>query len=189
MAWSMGLLGASLPSVAGGAGAYDLLETQVLASAASSVTFTGLGSYSDYKHLQLRVTARSQRSPETNDGMQLYLNADIGPFNYAHHRLQGDGSSVTSTGSAPAQFIELPSITASGATTNAFGSLIVDILDFSNESKNTTIKSLGGAASNFNQIRLSSGLWMNTNAVTQIRLNPFFSNFAIGSRFSLYGVK
>jgi hypothetical protein len=33
--------------------AFDLLETTTLTTSASSVTFSGLGAYSDYKHLQI----------------------------------------------------------------------------------------------------------------------------------------
>ena len=35
---------------AGAAGSFDLLETQVLGSAQASVTFSSLGTYSNYKH-------------------------------------------------------------------------------------------------------------------------------------------
>ena len=57
MAWNMGLLGAVSPELV--TGAYDLLETTTLTSSASSVTFSGLGSYTDYKHLQIRMVIDS----------------------------------------------------------------------------------------------------------------------------------
>ena len=161
---------------AGGAGAYDLLETTVLTSSASSVSFTGLDSYTDYKHLQLRIVA--------NGGGLIYqrFNSDTGS-NYAEHRLYGDGSSVNSQGFAS----QTEMIIGFGTTTtDVFAACVVDVLDFSSSNKNTTVRSLGGDNSD---VALGSGLWNNTNAVTSTDIFPNSGSFATGSRFSLYGIK
>lgn len=183
----LGILNSQVSPAA--AGAYDLLESTVLTSSASSVTFTGLGSYSDYKHLQLRFIARSDRALATT-GNALNFNSDTGT-NYANHFLTGNGSSVASDdgGGASRSSIALPNIASATETANIFSPSIVDILDFSSTNKNTTIRGLGGSAASSNLIRLFSGLYISTSAITSFTLTPYLSNYVAGSRFSLYGVK
>lgn len=169
---------------AGGAGAYDLLETEILTSAASSVTFTGLDTLAaGYQHLQIRaVSTRSLVSGSSFFGL-MRLNGDTGA-NYATHRLSGDGTSVTST-SAVSDTRML--IFRAGATLGNWPSNVIDILDFANTSKNTTCRSMTGYAPG--GVHLSSGAWFNTDAVTSIELSNASGAFQTGSRFSIYGVR
>jgi hypothetical protein len=174
---------------AGGAGAFDLLETQVLSSSAASVTFTGLDSYSDYKHLQLRTVLRDTRS-SVLEPVFVTLNGDTG-FNYANHNLQGYSGSVSS-GSLTSQPRMRYESGAAGysSVTNGFGAGIIDVLDFSSTTKNTTIRVLSGYPDSTSGVALSSGFWNNTAAVTSIQLIAFGStSFTANSRLSLYGVK
>lgn len=187
---SLILLGILNSQVSGAAaGAYDLLETVELSSSASYVEITGLDSYTDYKHLQLRYTARSDRSGFTQDNLNGYFNSDFSTSNYASHLLYGTGSSVLSGGYAPAA-MQVDALPAASETANVFAAGVMDILDFSNTSKNTTMRNLSGkAGSSVPRIFLWSGLWNSTSAVTSIWLQPFGGNIIAGSRFSLYGVK
>ena len=167
----------------GGAGgpAFDLLESEILTSSAS-VTFTGLGAYSDYKHLQLRIVGGVTTTGGFLNNFRIRLNSDSG-VNYYTHQLQGDGSSVASSGFSfdSIQFHDTL------ARDSLFGALVIDILDFSSTSKNTTLRGLGGGTNTSeNNIGLYSGLWVNTNAVTELDL---YDTYKAGSRFSLYGVK
>jgi hypothetical protein len=173
---------------AGGAGAYDLLETQVLSTSASSVTFTGLGSYSDYKHLQLRMALRGDRAA-SQSAVYAEYNGDTTTSNYRSHYLAGGGASVNSGAlTSLNQFVVAPA--ASETATDSFAPAVVDILDFSNSSKYTTARSLTGHKSDLAySIRLFSTLWMNTAAVTSIKLYPVAGGLDAGSRLSLYGVK
>ena len=172
------------------AGAYDLLETQVLTSSAASVTFTGLDSFSDYENLQIRAVARRDLATTGNYNVEIVLNNDTGN-NYAYHYLQGNGSSVTSSrGTSTDDILILDWMPSGNETANAFGAAIIDILDFSSSSKNTTIRALAGANTSNNEIGLYSGLYNSTDAVTEVRLEIFgSSNFVTGSRFSLFGVR
>lgn len=171
------------------AGSYELIETTVLGSAASSVTFSSIAS--TYKHLQLRIVARSSRSSSI-DNIGIRLNSDSGT-NYATHTLEGTGSSVSSgarTGDTATGRYKIPGNTAPA---NAFGASVIDILDYASTSKNTTTRHFAGmhetSASQY-QIILSSGLWLNTAAVSSIYLyNLNAGDFVTGSRFSLYGIK
>lgn len=175
----------------GGGGAFDLLETTTLTTSASSVTFSGLGAYSGYKHLQVRAVARTLDGG-TIDGININLNGISAGNAYAKHELRGSGSSVTSRNDSNQNelfgFFGVPGNTA---TANAFGCAVIDILDFSSSNQNTTLRALGGFIHSSGQrVQLISGLFNSTNAVTSI----FFeanggSNLAVGTRFSLYGVK
>jgi len=171
----------------GGGGAYDLLETTTLTSSASSVTFSGLGSYSDYAHLQIRLIARGNRSATIADTL-LQINGDTGS-NYAKHALFGTGSSVGSFGTASTSNIQIGITPASTNTANLFGPSVVDILDFNSTSKNKTVRSLFGNAGSTSFIGFYSGLWADTEAVTSLLIYPQANDFIAGSRFSLFGLK
>lgn len=174
----------------GGAGpaAFDLLQTTILSTTATSVTFSNLGNYTDYKHLQIRGTGR------TDDGNILYLrmNGDTSQA-YSRHQLTANGSSVSSSNSAPSNhIIGCFALANNGNTTNIFSGFVLDILDFSNVNKFKTIRSLGGnvQAVNFNTaLGLFSGVWRNTNAITSLTISNSGGNYVSGTRFSLYGIK
>lgn len=169
----------------GAAGAYDLLETTVLTTTAASVSFSSLGSYSDYKHLQLRITHRSNHT--SANSYALTLNGATS--GYGQHRLVGDGSTVDSAGFADQASIPCGLTFHTAGTANAFGATVIDILDFGSANKNKTVRILNGKAESSWEIALRSGFRNNTEAVTSIALATSSGSFIAGSRFSLYGVK
>ena len=178
-------------------GSFDLLETTTLSTDTASVTFSGLGAYSDYKHLQIRYTARGvdSTSTVTNNGFNFYINADTGS-SYTYHRLKGSGSAVSAFGSSsPFTSGIAGRLLSSGATAGAFSSGVVDILDFNSVSKFKTIRTLSGhvdpAVSSANVITLDSVAWLNTDAITSLLFNAQTgsADLAAFSRLSLYGVK
>jgi hypothetical protein len=172
----------------GVADSYELIESVILGTATSSVTFSSLATYaSTYKHLQIRATARSSRA-STVDGLAVRLNGDSGS-NYAHHSLQGNFNSVTSSAGTSQTRATLSIITGASATANYFGGIVIDLLDPFSSTKNKTLRGFGGMASDF--IRLDSGLYINTASVTSITLiqTEGANNLVAGSRFSLYGIR
>ena len=186
---SLVLLGILNSQAAGvSAGAYDLLETQVLASSAASVTFTGLGSYTDYKHLQIRAVVRSVRTSVSNDQMLIRLNNDS-TTSYAYHQLEGTGSTVSSFAGTSDDEIRSGMSAVDSESSGIFGATVIDILDFADTSKNTTIRGLTGVVGSYKSVRLQSGLFAKTGAVTEIDIDQFGTEFVAGSRFSLYGIK
>lgn len=162
--------------------------TTVPSGGLSSVTFGSIPQ--TYTHLQLRILGRTNRSL-FRDFMGLNFNADTGN-NYSYHSLGGNGTTAT-TGSI-GSFNELQIGFLAGATANnanGFGNIIIDILDYANTNKNTTLRALGGYDDNGQgEIGIVSGLWINTTAVTQIDITPgsgtLFSQY---SSFALYGIK
>jgi hypothetical protein len=168
----LGVLAAQAEAAApAAAGSYDLLETEILTGSQASVTFSSLNSTygADYQHLQIRIVVRSAVS-ESASQIALYLNGDTSSANYAFHQLYGNGSTVGSEGYGSGTLGQItPIVRTFGATgtADAFGAGVVDILDSFETSKYTTVRSLHGAAG-VNAVGLTSGLWMNTNAVDSI---------------------
>jgi hypothetical protein len=184
----LGILAVAGAGAAGGGGSFDLLETTVLTTTAASITFSNLGNYSAYKHLQLRMVARCNEPASVAVTTFLRFNSDSGS-NYAWHRLVGTGSTVTSGSGTSANQINILNTTAVDADANSFGVSVTDILDFNNASKNTTTRNLGGYAGTPVTIRLESGFWNNTAAVTSLSLTPAAGSYIAGTRVSLYGYK
>ena len=186
----LGILNSQAAAAAGGGAAFDLLETQVLASTASSVTFTGLDAYSDYKHLQIRAVLNDTKSFNSQTDLVIRFNSDTGT-NYSRHALatEAGANGVFSTGGGSTSAMTVfKGVSRSGA--GVWGGSIIDILDFSNTSKNTTMRGFSGTADVNQVVALSSGTWYNTNAVTSIYLAPESEQgFRAGSRLSLIGVK
>jgi hypothetical protein len=173
---------------------FELIESVILGSAQSSVTFSGLGTYSStYKHLQIRAACLFSATDST---ISVRLNGDSGS-NYAHHTLFGNGSSVTSNAFTSGNVMMIH-YNQDNNSTNEPGVVVADFLDVYSTTKNKTVRSLGGTASGTykNQIRLNSGVWMNTASVTSLSVSHGISftgwanaNFRAGTRISLYGVK
>jgi len=182
-------LGILAAAGAGGAGAYDLLETTVLTSSASSVSFTSLNSTygTDYKHLQIRGVGRSTR-PSAADGIGVNFNADFGS-NYSLHNIRGLGSSISVGGVANVSNIDLVTVSAANANADNFGGFVIDILDPFSSSKNTTVRALAGVTQDYNDIGHRTGAYFNTASIDEIRFFAGNGDIAAETRFSLYGVR
>jgi hypothetical protein len=166
--------------------AFEHIATTILTSTTNQILFTDLGTYSsDYKHLQIRYSSKSTTS--TNDSFIRFNGATNSV--YARHTLAGISSSVTSTNQTSATLINLPLGMSRSTTASAFSGGIIDILDPFSTTKNTTTRALTGIVDSQTAIALQSGLWNNTASITSITLGVASGSFAIGSRFSLYGIR
>jgi hypothetical protein len=72
---------------------------------------------------------------------------------------------------------------------NSFGAGVIDILDFSSTTKNTTTRVLAGNAGTTASVQFQSGLFNNTAAITSMTIFGNTGNLVAGTRFSLYGIK
>jgi hypothetical protein len=171
---------------AGAAGSFDLLETQVLGSATSSITFSSLSTYSSYQHLQIRF-AGTQVDVGGLDSMAMRINGDTGS-NYNSHFLRGLNSSIGSGGTGTTNYPNIGLMAGKGGSESS--GMVIDFLDAFETSKYKVVRSLGGAAGTGDKgVGLYSVLWMNTNAISSITLKGQTGNLAANSRFSLYGIK
>jgi len=170
-------------------GAYDSLATVTVgATAVASVTFSGIPN--TYKHLQIRAISRYNGSGTNEGGALITLNSDTAA-NYNYHLLYGTGSATGTQGNASTNYMWGPDAPFGGVTASVFGSGVIDILDYTNTNKYTTIRALSGYDANGSGFMfLASGAWRNTEAVTSITFTgPSSGLFVQYSQFSLYGVK
>jgi hypothetical protein len=180
-----GLLAAS---GAGAAGSYEQISTTILTSTTSTVTFSSIAA--NYKHLELRITARVNANFPNSTQMRIRFNGDTGS-NYAYHNLYGNGSSIVSEATITQPEIRVNGFSDANITGN-WGAGVITIMDYAESNKNKTLRALTGTAnnSNYNRVFMSSGLWMNTAAINSITLNELNGfGWLAGSRFSLYGIK
>jgi trimeric autotransporter adhesin len=153
----------------------------------TDVTFSSIPS--GYKHLQVRIIARTTRNDASVDTVYFRFNGDTGN-NYNVHTLSGNGSTTSAAHySAPTVLWGPFSTPTAQSSANMFSASVIDILDYTNTSKFTTTRTLGGTDTNGSgSANYFTGLWKNTAAITSIR---FFAegNYVNGSHFALYGIK
>jgi hypothetical protein len=182
-----GLYGTGVPPVTN---SYESIATVTVGSGgSSSVEFTSIPQ--TYKHLQIRIMARTNRSVAA-DNVSLTFNGDaLGGTNYAYHFLSGDGASVSAGGGSSFERILAANVAGATSTANVFGVGVLDILDYTNTNKNTTTRSLTGYDANGSgNSRLYSGLYLSTTAITSIKLWAEASSLHTQySSFALYGIK
>ena len=168
-------------------GSYESIATVTVGGGGSAtITFSSIPS--TYSHLQIRVLSRKS-SAGGGDGMFIRFNSDSAG-NYALHQLDADGSSVSAYGAASQTQINSTATATSSQSANVFGAQIWDILDYANTNKYKTLRAMNGFDNNGSgKIRYGSGLWMNTNAITQIDITGNGDNFAQYSSFALFGIK
>lgn len=177
---------ATTGAAAGGGAAFELLETTVLGADVASVSFSSLGSYSAYKHLQVRAVLQDTGGNQ----LRISFNNTVAGTDYAVHRLQGDGSSVSAQQLNATDNIVLASLPSRGNESNTFMGWIVDFLDFSNTNKNKTVKAITGTAqASYRRTGLYTGLWASTAAITTITFLVSSGSITSGSRLSLYGIR
>ena len=168
---------------------YESIATVTVGAGGSgTISFSSIPS--TYKHLQIRYIARSNNAANVNSATGIQFNSDTGS-NYSSHLVQGDGSSA-GTDAYPSQTYVFGYLVAGGnANTGVFGTGVIDILDYTNVNKNKTVRALNGIDNNGSGIaRLTSGLWMSTNAITSILIDNRIGNvYSQYSQFALYGIK
>ena len=166
--------------------AIEAIATTYLESDVSSVTFSSLGSY---EHLQLRITTIGNAYNALKNGI-FYLNGDTTDSNYHRHYMQGGGSTTTAAAATGSMW----GLNSKADSTPIYGASVIDILDYRNTNKNTTVtSSFGSAATPNSYVEFVSCLWDNTAAITSIQLlsqsgPQSYNGFTRGSSFTLYGL-
>ena len=173
----------------------EAIATTYLEADAASVTFSSLGSY---EHLQLRYSTHSDLDTSNNyDSIYIRFATGGGSIdtgtNYSTHQMFAAQTTVAAnaatgqTGIYVAGYADTPASNAA-----EYGPTVLDILDYRNASKNTTIQatcSTGAKNTSTAYLVFASGLWDNTGAVDQIQLSLYSTdNFVRGSEFTLFGL-
>lgn len=169
----------------------EAISTTYLEADASSVTFGSIPS--TYEHLQLRVSAQSNRAYQV-DALGVNFNGDTGS-NYWVQYMRGTGTSKSGWASAAVTEGSFYVALSGKYEVGRYGFLVADIFDYANANKNTTMTGVEGhfgktsAGVDSPGVGLTSILWDNVAAVTSIALAPRNgTNFVRGSEFTLYGL-
>ena len=162
-------------------GSFYLIQ-QLSPSAVSTVTFSSIPS--TYKSLQVRYNLILSSA---NSNIELQFNGDTSSANYAMHLLDGTGTAAQASGVASGSnnYIAL----TNNQTVNTYPNVgIIDSIDYSNTSKNKTVKTLFGGNQNtsIGYVGLTSGLWLSTAAITSLTILNAPGTFT--GTISLYGV-
>ena len=164
---------------------YELIATTFGTGSSAVIEFSSIPQ--NYKHLQVRFLAKN-----TIGAQNLFIRMNgVTSSVYARHNFFGNGTTVTaaSSGSVPAgNFFLTDSIAPNSAAPDTFAVGIVDIIDYSNASKNTVIKSLHGQTGTINAIHFLGGLYNETTPVSTLTFTANANFFNALTRFSLYGI-
>ena len=145
---------------------------------ASSITFSSIPS--TYTHLQIRMFAQTTNG---NTDSTISINGNSSVY---RHQLYGNGSSASANATSGDAYI----IFTPGNTANTFGPAIIDILDYTNANKNTTVRAFSGRDLNGSgYVGIGSALFTGLGPVTSITLNGFSTSYAQYSSFALYGIR
>lgn len=167
---------------------YELIESVFINSNTASITFNNLSQYhTEYKHLQIRATARTARA-DVGDTIRVRFNGFTDDA-YRAHVLSGAGSSVVSFAQSLNTRFEIFRIAAANDAASAFGAAVVTILDAFESNKNKVTRSFAGSSATYREVAVGSGIFTNTSPISSITLLGGNGSFVSGSRFSLYGIR
>lgn len=154
---------------------YDKIATTTLGSTATSYTFSSISA--SYTDIVLIVQS-------TSDGeIDVQFNADTAT-NYSATEMWTGGSGVNSQRNSNLDYISL----RDSSTTLGNNMSVVNIMNYSNTTTNKTvlIRSNDGR---YSRVYARVALWRSTSAINAIKLFPSSGNFAVGSTFTIYGIK
>jgi len=171
-------------------GDYESIATVLVGSAgASSFTFSNIPQ--TYKHLQLRIIARTTFN-HYDDYLSMRFNGDSGA-NYTYHGIYAQNATPPAAyGGGNSTILSLQRVAGATAPANTFGIVIADILDYTSANKFKTFKNLGGCENNTQgSVYLHSGVWQNTAAITSVQIfgGNASSTLVQYSHFALYGIR
>lgn len=161
-------------------GAMEIISYATGTGASQVITFSSIPQ--TYVALQIRGIARCTNSGVSGRTIAVTFNGST--TGYAYHDLTGNGTAASAGGAATQTSIL---INNTDGTTAPAGH-IFDIHDYASTTRNKTLRAFSGAAST-ESVRLRSGLWANTAAITSITLTASQYSFTTDTTFALYGIK
>jgi hypothetical protein len=160
---------------------YTPITSQTLSSATSSITFSSIsGSYTD-----LVLVASPLRDATTGGYVTMQFNSDTGS-NYSNTGLLGNGTTTQSSRTS-SQTIAYLNWGADGLSTTNPNTMIASFQNYSNTTTYKTYLSRANQAGS--AVDAVVGLWRSTSAISTIAISRSTGSFAIGSTFTLYGIK
>lgn len=161
--------------------AFVSIATPTISGSANFVDFTDIPQ--TFKHLQIRFSILGSA---TNSDVQITFNGVSSAGSYTYHELRGTGTETSANGNGSMAFM-YAATNATSATYPAVG--IVEIFDYADTNKITTIRSLSGKDENGGgTLQLLSGMNKVTTAVTSLRVDCG-TTIDTKSKIALYGIR
>ena len=160
---------------------YEPIATTTLGSAATSITFSSIGSgYTD-----LRVVLSVSSTSGNSEGVRIIFNNDSSAL-YSQTYISGDGSSAVSARATGQNFILLH---YSGTSTTIPTFYTVDVFSYAG-STNKTILTTGSEDKNGSgNTTRNVGLYRSTTAINELKLSTASAvTFSSGTTATLYGI-
>jgi trimeric autotransporter adhesin len=175
-------------------GVFESIATLTPSAGTTGISFNSIPQ--TYKSLQIRAIASADTgSPSAYPiGSVIGING-AGSANFAGHSLFTQTGSVYATGNTSGTYagIFLYSGVADVGNANYVTGLIIDIIDYSSTTKNKTLRAVMGVDTNGvttgSTIAMSSGVYLQTTAVTSLSIQWGGSPCRAGTTFALYGIK
>ena len=169
-------------------GDYQSIATATGTGSSDTITFSSIPQ--TYSHLQIRIFAKGAGTGNgVGTGSIMVFNGDTTATNYWRHGINAYGSAVSANNGNDNAFWDI--VGSNTGLTSIYAPNVIDILDYTNTNKKTTVRSIVGEDTNGNGVHLGirSGLWNNTAAITSITLQSYGGNFTTASHIALYGIK
>lgn len=168
----------------------EAIQTTYLEAAwTASVTFDDIPS--TYEHLQLRISMQDTTA-DVFESLYMQLGdsghspVDTGT-NYARHYIYAYTNNEYAGGQSGSNDIWLGKVAATTAKFSAlYGPLIVNIYDYANANKNTSVFALDSSGTG-DYIRFTSGMWMDTSVVNAVLIKGN-GNLGRSTEMTLYGL-
>jgi hypothetical protein len=181
------VLGSFSSGVAASTSSYESIASATGTGSSGTITFSSIPS--TYTHLQLRCLV-SDTFTAANGAQEgwLQFNSDTAS-NYSYHRLSGNGSTASAAGIASNTVMD-DEISVAYGSTGAFGVAIIDIQNYASTTQYKTVRSFSGSDLNGSgYVRLASGNWRSTSAITSITIGGAIFAFSTATKIALYGIK
>lgn len=160
---------------------YTPLQSIVLTSATSSVTFSGISQ--NYQDLVLVCNVKATTGADAALASQ--VNGDTGST-YSSTYVQGVAAGAQSSRASNASNLNIQG--GNQAISESVGTFAPYTVQYMNYSNTTTFKTVLARGAGTNQAGAAVSLWRNTAAINSIRLFVAAGSFDSGSTFDLYGV-
>jgi hypothetical protein len=165
---------------------YEPIATQTLGSTAATVTFSSIPStYTDL------VLVTNYIATSLGNTVNMTFNSDTAS-NYSRTYIGAWAAPTASSGTT--RFTSRNNISCfwqvGAASTTTPNPMIYNIMNYSNTTTYKTVLSrFNTMAATLSEVSAEIGLWRTNSAINRIDLTSSATTFAIGSTFTLYGIK
>jgi len=168
--------------------AWVFIASTELSTAAATVTFaSGTGKQNWSQYLDLYLIAAPRRDSSSAGVGNYRLNNDAGSTSYVRQEFYTNGATAYAYGTTGYSYNRFGSMP--GGASNYFGGSVTQFFDINSGKYKSSITQYSNEYSTGGSGGIVAGTWLSQAAVTEIDLTlNSGTNFAVGSRFDLYGI-